>query len=340
MRRTFGVVLLVLSLGLLAAAPPKAAPKATPAKQAAPSPTPIPVTTTKAPVVVIFPFETPTDVDKSTGQAIAQIYAQVLVQSGGLTILQIPKDIKREDYGKYAHSRGADYYISGYVQPIGTGAAIVADVVDVNDDISVYSQTTQIQSVPEVASQALNARSVILSAAGIDQTAIVTQKATPAPSSTSGASMSINSIVGDLFHHRKGTATPAPTAAPKKPARAVISARLIGNATGADLTRGTQALQSSLSARFNVNSANVAENELAVKANSICGVHRDNTLISGILDVTHIGGFRSHNSYTFKMNVYTCFGALLYTTTASNDDLVKAIDEAVGAYAKAHPKNS
>lgn len=340
MRRTFGVVLLSLSVGLLAATPPPHAPAPAPTPKATLAPVPIPVVTTKAPSVVIYPFETPSDVNKDTGTAIAQIYAQVLVQSGGLTVLDIPQNIKREDYEKYAHSKGADYYISGYVQPIGTAAAIVSNVVDVNNEISVYSQTTQIQSVPEVASQALNTRTIIMRAAGIDRPDIVTGNATPAPTSTSGASVSINSIVGDLFHGRHKAAAPTPTPIPAKPARGVLLARLTGNARGGDLTRGTEALQRLMASYFNVTPVNAAENDVPAKADSLCGAHRDNTIASGILNATRSGGIRPHNSYTFTLNVYTCFGSVLYTNDQTDDDFVKAIRDAVDAYAKEHPANS
>lgn len=337
MRRTFGLFFLSLSLGLLAVAPPKPA-TSPPTPQASIAPAPG-TFTSSAPSVVVYPFETPSDVNKNTGQAIAQIYAQVLVQSGGLTVLAIPKGIRREDYAKYAHSKGADYYISGYVQPIGASAAIVAQVVDVNNDISVYSQTTQIQSVPEVASQALDARAVIMRAAGIEQPDIVTQQATPAPSATQGASLSITNVLGDLFKgHHKG-ATPAPVAVAKKPSRGVIVARLTGSATTGDLTRGTQDLQRILASAFNVTTTQVFSNAVANEANSICGMHRDNTIASGVLDATRIGGFRPHESYTFVLRIYTCFGSVLYTTTSTNDDFSRAIGEAVDTYAKAHPHN-
>ena len=116
--------------------------------------------------MLVYPYEAPSDLDPRYGGAIAQIFAQVITQTGGVKVLAIPKDIQRVDYQKYARVQHADYYISGYIQPIGQTAAIVTQVVDVNSDISRWSATTNISDVNDVASQALTAREVILQVFG------------------------------------------------------------------------------------------------------------------------------------------------------------------------------
>jgi len=329
------------ALPLVAVAAPKATPK--------PAPTPAPTATPAfvgKPIVMIFPFETPSDLDPKYGNAIANIYAQVMAQSNEVTVLALPPVIKREDYQTYAHIHHADYYVSGYIQPIGSGAAIVAQVVDVTSDISVYSATTQVSDVQDIGSQALSALEVIRQAAGIGRQQIQTADATPQPqpSTSAGASYQLSSIVGDLFKGKAAPKTkgPVPTATPQppKPDRGVIVAQLLGNAAAPTLKAGTTDLYFGMNAHYKTSLATVTTQNLANQADAICGANRDNTIASGILNVQHVGGFRPHDSYTFTFNVYACFGAVLYTTQETNDDYNKAIKSAVESYYTDHPENN
>ena len=335
MRRPLAVFVL-FACALLVAATPKPLP--TPLRTPSPAPT---LPGTSQPVVLIYPFEAPSDLDPRYGGAIAQIYAQVMSQTGGVTVLAIPAGIKREDYQKFAHVQHADYYVSGYIQPIGQGAAIVAQVVDVASDISVYSTTAQVTGVEDVASQALNARTVILEAAGVERPELNAGPATsPTPENSSGASLPISNVLTDLFKGKKGKATPAPTPTPLKPSRGVLVVRLTGNAPSNVLGLATDDLYRALNAHYTTALSSITSNDVAKAADSVCGTHRDNTVASGILDVTHVGGFRPHDSYTYQFKVYACFGAVLYTDTETNDNYVTAVKAAVEKYYGDHPENN
>lgn len=335
MRRTFGFLMLLSCVAMMAVAP-KATPR--PAATATPIPTSTPFVS-NAPAVLVYPFEVPSDVDPKTGQAIAQIYQQVFVQSGGLTVLSEATPIKREDYAKYARTLHADYYVSGYVQPIGTAASIVANIVDANNEVAVYSVTTHIESVPEVASQAVAMRGIILQAAGIDRPKISEAKATPAPTSTEGASVNVSNVLGNIFKgHSKGKATPAPVAV-TKPSRAVIVNHVWGNASTADQNAATSDMTSSLQQYFTVSVLKNPVQNTSASADAICGTNRNNTIATGTLNVTREGKIRAYNNYSFKLDIYTCFGAVLYTTTETGTDLAKVVQTAVDDFQKSNPKN-
>ncbi len=340
MRRLLAVFLLCSTVGLIAATP---APRFTPLPNAAPTFTPGPVATGNGPTVLVYPFETPSDLDNRYGTAVAKIYDQVLTETGGLKILPSPANIKREDYAKVARVQHADYYISGYIQPIGSRAAIVMQIVDVQSDIAVYAQTTQVESVPDVASQALYARSVILQHSGIESTQIATVKQTPTPSATQGASVSITSVLGDLFKGKgKGKAVAAratPDTAPK-PSRGMIVTHVTGAASSTDLSNASAALVRDLDGAYTVRESPVAITNLAKQADGICGASRDNTVVAGELLTNRIGGFHPHNTYTFTLTVAACFGATLYTNTQTGDDLAKIVKAAARAYATDHPNNN
>jgi hypothetical protein len=337
LRRLLGLLLLCAAIGLMGATPPPLI-----------TPTPVPTRAPGAagqPVVVVYPFNVPSDVNPQTGAAIAQIYAQVLSQSGGLTVLAIPDQIKREDYGKYAHAKGADYYISGYLQPIGDSAAIVAQIYDVTGEISVYSTTTQVTSVQDIASQGLTARTVILRAAGLDQPELAVGAAnTPTPSATNGASTSLNNVLGGIFHGKsKGSPKPgashSPTP-PPKPARATIVAHVSGTVPANVLATSTNELYTALNKTFTTSLTAAAFTDPAHQADGICGTNRNNVIASGVLGAQHIGGLHAHEHYTFTLNVYTCFGGVLATYTNDDNDYKKAIDAAVESYVTDHPDNN
>jgi hypothetical protein len=330
------------ALPMIAVAAPKATPKPSPSPTSTASASPI----SGKPVVMIFQFETPSDLDPKYGNAVANIYAQVLSQSGGVTVLALPPVIKREDYQTYAHIHHADYYVSGYIQPIGSGAAIVSQVVDVNSDISVYSATTQVTDVQDIGSAALNALSVIREASGVDRPQLVSE-ATAAPDATAspnGASYQISSIVGDLFkgkgHGKSASPGPTATPVPPKPPRGVIVAHLLGNAEAQTLSAGSDALFRAMDQHYKTTLTSVATANLTNQADAICGSNRNNTIASGVLNVQHVGGFHAHDSYTFTFNVYACFGAVLYTTQQTNNDYTRAIHDAVEAYYEDHPQNN
>ena len=296
------------------------------------------------PTVLIYPFEAPSDLDPRYGGAVAQIFAQVITQTGGVKVLEIPKGIARVDYQKYASVQHADYYISGYIQPIGSAAAIVTQVVDVNSDISKWSATTNINDVNDVASQALTARTVILEASGVERPEINAGPAnTPTPSSTSGASTSLTNVLGDIFHGKsktKASATPVATATPSKPVRGALIVHVTGSARANVLNDATGDLYRAMNVYYTSTMSPVVTGSVAKSADAICGASRNNTIVSGTLNVQHVGGIHAHDTYTFTFNVYACFGAVLYTNTQSDDNYAKAVLNAVDQYHTDHPDNA
>jgi TolB-like protein len=339
LRRHLAVFVLFASALLLAATPkPPATPTPRPAPTAAPT-----LPGTAQPVLLIYPFDAPTDIDPRYGNAVANIFAQVITETGGVKVLAIPSGIKREDYQKYAAVQHADYYISGYIQPIGSAAAIVTTLVDVNSDISVWETTTNISDVQDVGSQALAFRTILLQSAGVDRPEINAGPAnTPTPSSTSGASTNLSNVLGDLFHGKskpKETPNPNATPTPSKPARGMFIVPVTGNAQSSSLSSATADLYRAMNVYYTARMSAVA-GDAAKNANAICGQSRDNTIATGMLNVEHVGGLRPHDSYTFTLNVYACYGALLYTNTQTDNDFTKAVLNAVAAYQTDHPENN
>jgi hypothetical protein len=310
-----------------------------------PPPTPPPTSAPigQTPVLLVYPFDVQTGADPKIGMAIAQILAQEMVAAGGISVPPVPQGVARADFLANARTAKADFYISGYVTPVGDSAAVVEQVVSVESGVILFSQTAQVSSVADVASQSLLARSQILAFLGRGTGSVATQQAnTPAPTSTNGAQVPISglgSIVNSVFKHKAGAhGSPAPDVV-AKPSRGVIVAAVTAKGTiaAADLTNAMHELYFALNGHFIVTTTSVTSS-VAESSDTICGENRDNTIASGTLAevVPHHG----KPQITFNLAVYTCFGATLATAAGNGPTIKSAVDAAVTAYAAAHPDNS
>lgn len=334
-----GLTLACSLLGFIVAATPSPSPA--PAPQASPTPqsSPTPSSLEQQPVVLVYPFEVQTGSDARIGTAIAQILGQEMAAAGGITVLAIPQGIKRPAFLDNARAVKADFYISGYVTPVGESAAVVEQVVSVESGVILFSQTAQVSSVADVASQSLLARTQILAFVGRETENVGTQTAnTPAPTSSNGAQVPISgitNIVDSVFKH-KGAQSPSPLPV-VKPSRGVIIAPVTasGYVAPAELTNALREFYVALNRRFTTQMTAVTSPP-EQSADAICGPNRNNTIATGTL--TETSG--KHPAVTFVLQVYTCFGAPLDRQVGKGTSLKLAVDAAVAAYAAAHPDNS
>jgi hypothetical protein len=333
-RRLVVAALLCSSIALAAATPPPP-----------PPPTPGPSAPGQNPSVIVYPFDVQTGADPKIGIAIAQILAQEMVAAGGIAVPPVPQGVQRSSFLQYARNANADFYISGYVTPVGDSAAVVEQVVSVESGVILFSQTAQVSSVADVASQSLLARSQILAFVGRGTQSVQTQTTnTPAPTSTNGAQVplrGIASIVDSVFKHGHGGRTPSPGPTTKPPRGVIVTpAGSSGHVTAADLTDATHELYFALNRQFTtqMSSASVAPADVARYADQICGANRDNTIATGTLQVAQ--AHHGKQNVTFDLAVYTCFGAVLEHEVGKGSSIKGAVDAAVTAYASAHPDNS
>jgi hypothetical protein len=308
---------------------------------APPTPPPPLPTIQQTPVVVVYPFDVQTGADPRLGIAIAQILAQEMVAAGGISVPPVPKGVKRADFLENARTARADFYISGYVTPVGDTAAVVEQVVSVESGVILFSQTAQVSSVADVASQSLLARAQILAFLGRGTENVQTRPTnTPAATATNGAQMPIQglgNIVNSVFKHHSGSRTPAPGPV-AKPSRGVIVAPITpsGAIAPADLTSAVHELYFAMNVHFNTQMTAVTTSA-AQSTDAICGANRDNTIATGTLQESpaHHG-----KAITFELLIYTCFGATLEREVGKGSSIKAAVDSAVTAYATAHPDNS
>ncbi|HEV3153277.1 MAG TPA: hypothetical protein VGZ02_05700 [Candidatus Baltobacteraceae bacterium] len=317
----------------------KPAPKPTPSP--APAATPTPAPKPAIPTIVVFPFQTSTDLKPDTGTRAAQLFAQQMNGAGGIDAISAASTIARSDYLNYARKLQADYYLMGYMTPLGAGVSLVEQLVSTGSGTIVYGTTAQIDSFDDASAQAIQIHGAVLSMEQSEadryNSAQAESTTTPAPANQANLSKGFADIAG-LFKHKAATPKPAATT---KPSKGVLVVRAGGSVPASDLTRATTVLYSGLSSHFNAKMSSVAATDLTRQADSICGTSRDNTIATGNLSaISSRHGLGTRTQWTFRLDVYTCFGAKLASTPGTGDTLDDAVRSAVDAYATAHPENS
>jgi hypothetical protein len=337
-RQILAVLILCSSMVLAGAAKPTPTPKPSATPVSVPTATPVPP---KAlPLVVVFPFDASTDIKPGTGQNAAQLFTQQMNADGGLDTIQGPATVKRADYLKYANSINADYYLSGYMTPLGNGVSLVEQVVSTRSGTIVYGQTAQIESFQDATAQATMIHDGIMARekqmSDAYQSAQAEATSTPTPSNQ--ANLKGLAGLASIFKH-KGKATPVPAA--MKPSKGILVVHVGGALPASDTAKATSELYSALGAHYNVRLMNAAPQNLSKEADGICGTDRNNTIATGTASakVTRHGLGRRAD-YTFVLAIYTCFGAKLDERTATAGSLANAVRSAVDAFVSAHPQNA
>lgn len=341
MRRVPAVVLFCLSIALAGAAPPRPTPA--PKPTATPTPASVPAQVNSLPIIVVFPFGTSNDISAADGETAANLFVQVMNSAGGLDAIGAPSTIKHENYLSYARGVNADYYVTGYMTPLGEGVSLVEQVVSTNSGTMIFGQTAQIDSFQDASSQAITVHDGIVAQeqAFKAQYQSAQATATPAPAATNQANLTkgLSDIAG-LFK-RKGKSSPTKTVAIQKPDKGILVAHVNGSVPQNNLTSATSELYSALNGYYNTRMTNASGLDLNKQADGICGRDRNNTIATGTLSAKSTRhGLGSRTEWTFNLDVYTCWGAKLATQSATAGSLKDAVASAVAAYAQAHPQNS
>ncbi|MDQ2681425.1 MAG: hypothetical protein M3Y21_10485 [Candidatus Eremiobacteraeota bacterium] len=312
-------------------------PKPTPT----PTPTPRPTPTAPAnPAVVVYPFTVTGDLPSDAGAKLGVIIGQQMIAQGGVVVKPAPV-VVRANYEGEATKLGADYYISGYITPVGDSISMVEQVVSTSSGgVIVFSKTAQIQSYNDAATQAIALHDAILTHAGrldAQYSQQAAPAATPTPNTTNGTSTNLSNL-GSIFKRRSHVApgTPAP-----RPPRAMIVVRVTGSAVQALRTKASELLLQSLSQRYTASFSALVSSNVRADLKSICGAQSSPSVGSGILSQDSVRrGFRNVTEDTFTLRVYNCDGSMIYQTATRGESLETTISAAVDKYIALHPNNS
>jgi len=162
------------------------------------------------PVVVVYPITSAGAIDVSAGGNLALIIATKLTQLGGITIKPSTPGTERAKFLEAANVAGADYYITGFLTPIGADTSFITQVVSTHSGSVVFSTTGVVRTYADALAQVDVLHDAILRHAGRGLAAL--DAPPPAPSSSPPPAANDGSLnIGRALHKRR---RPAPTPSP------------------------------------------------------------------------------------------------------------------------------
>ncbi|MBV8602256.1 MAG: hypothetical protein JO359_11895 [Candidatus Eremiobacteraeota bacterium] len=189
------------------------------------------------PTAVVFPLVVNGEADKDSGSRLAVLFAQQLADSG-VKVVPPPPGTARTDYLSTARKIGADYYVTGFITPLGAEVTVVEQVVSTTSGTVIASNSAQLLTYADASGQGAILAASILRHAGRALASLgenAPAAATPAPKE-SGNEANLNGL-GNIFKHKSkaspspkpsaaavAAATPVATAAPKPQATAMATA--------------------------------------------------------------------------------------------------------------------
>jgi hypothetical protein len=268
------------------------------------------------PTVVVYPLTQTGGMAADAGSNIAILLATKLEQLGGITIKPYTAGTLRPQYLENALKEDADYYITGFLTPVGSEISMISQVVSTHSGSVVFSTTIAARTYADAAGQADLLHDAILRHAGRGLAALDAPppppSSTPEPSANSGG---VN-ILKALGHHEKSTAapSPAPSGATASPPPATVHARTLVVEVGGDGDAGTRTslgldFSKALSRRgYPSGYLAVAESEVHAHAKELCAANAGtHALLVSSLAVGHSPG----TDVTLDVTAYDCAGTAL-----------------------------
>ncbi len=310
------------------------------------------------PAVIVYPFTTTTtSIDREASARLATIIATQMASTGKVVVKPPPPGTERKDYLTVARTQGADYYVSGFLSPLGAGVSVVEQVVSTTTGIVVYSQSTQLTTYQDAAGQGDDLATYISNHAnrGLAQIPAAAPQTSPSPLPSTGPEANLSR----LFGRRRNTSTPSPAS---KPAASAPAAALTNVATAApsappriaSVAQAPAAPAASSFAVLPVEGApdaalrdlaaahlqSRAGGERASSAAAACDGRTPRAILSGVLAVKP-NGSNNGGSAIFELLAKSCAGKVLWRQSRSGEAtgphglqtaVERAVDAAVAAY--------
>jgi len=175
------------------------------------------------PGVVVYPITSSGGIDAAAGGNIAVVIATKLTQLGGVNVLPSTPGTERAKYLVAATASGADYYITGFLTPIGSESSLITQVVSTQSGSIIFSATGTVRTYADALAQVDALHTAIVRHAGRGIAA--REAAPPVPSSSPPPTASEGSVdIGRALRKRKRGATsrnPSPSPSPLRGTSAV-----------------------------------------------------------------------------------------------------------------------
>jgi TolB-like protein len=274
------------------------------------------------PTVIVYPLAASSaQLDRETSARIATTLATQIAQGGSVKVIAPKPGVERANFLSDARSVGANYYVTGFVTPLGQGASVVEQVVSTVSGTLVFSETNYITSLDEIAAQGDQLRQGIIdrSTRGIQA---FQAPPPPAPTPEPEPSNGTQTPFSKLFGHKKAAAEPENVAA-TPPQNAMIAVLTVG---GSADPAHRSAAANSIAAAFERDGRHAVVVSADAPSNGVCTANKATALVGAWLD-TPAG---SPNA-TLRLIAYDCAGKIAYDRSFQQP-IAAVADAAVNAY--------
>ena len=276
-----------------------------------------PAAFTIVPTVIVYPLEaSSSQLNREDSVRIAGTLATQIALGGYVKVVPPKADVARANYLTDARAAGADYYVTGFVTPLGNGASVVEQVVSTTSGTMVFSVTNYITSMDDVANQGDQLRAGIIEREnrGIQAFQAPPPPAnTPAPEPSHGAEANINKIFG----HKKGAAVAA-----VPPKDAIVAILTVGGSADAD-HRAAEA--KAIAAAFERGGRHAVIVSADAPSAAVCTASKATSLVAVWLDTP------ANADAALRMIGYDCSGNIAYDHSFKAP-MAGVTDTAVNAY--------
>jgi hypothetical protein len=273
---------------------------------------------TIVPTVIVYPLEaSSSSLNREDSARIASTLATQIALGGAVKVVPPRAGVERVNYLADARSVGANYYVTGFVTPLGNGASVVEQVVSTISGTLVFSVTNYITSLDDIANQGDQLRAGILERGNRALQAFQAPPPpdqTPAPEPSNGTQTSINKIFG----HKKGAAT----VAEMPPKDATIGILTIGGSADSD---SRTAAAKAIAAAFEHSGRHAVVVNADAPSDSVCASNKTTSLVAAWLETP------ANANAALRMIAYDCSGKIAYDHTFK-EPLAGVSDAAVNAY--------
>jgi hypothetical protein len=163
------------------------------------------------PVVVVYPLTlSGAVVHTEVGSDVAILLGARLAQDGAITLRPYTPGTTRAQFLDAALKEKADYYVTGYLQQIGSDVSMILQIVSTHSGSVVFSSTTTIKTFGDAAAQADSLHEAILRHAGRGLAALDAPAPASVPTAEPTANQGVN-LTRALRHRTKATPSPSPS---------------------------------------------------------------------------------------------------------------------------------
>jgi hypothetical protein len=288
-----------------------------------------PAVFTTIPTVVVYPLAgSSATLDREASARIATTLATQIAVGGHVRVIPPQTGVDRSTYLADARAAGANYYVTGFITPLGSGASVVEQVVSTTSGVLVFSVSNFISSYSEVVAQGDQLRQGIIDRAdhGVAaMAALPPPQAAPEPEPSKGTDVN----VGTIFGKKKKT----PVYGLILPADARVAVLAVGGSADAD---ARAAAGQAIAAAFARAGRTPVMASADTPSGDVCTTNKVAVQIAAWLDAP--GATATNANASLRMIAYDCSGTAAFDHTATKRGAglaaatTTAAEDAVAAY--------